>query len=64
MSYTLSHRVSMNEELDVEARIFSTCFLKTADKTGNQIFTSREIQDVAQCTFSTLEKLFKSTKSD
>lgn len=58
---TLSHKISFNEELDVEARIFSTCFIRTLDKTGNQVFTSREVQEVAQCTFNALEKLYKKT---
>lgn len=58
---TLSNKISFNDELDVEARIFSACFIRTLDKTGDKVFTSREVQDVAQCTFNALEKLYKNT---
>lgn len=37
----VSHKISFNEELDVEARIFSACFIRTLDKNGNKVFTSR-----------------------
>ncbi len=55
----LSHRVSINEELDVEARVFSACFIKTFDSTQNKVFSSREVQKVAQCTFDALSELYK-----
>jgi hypothetical protein len=58
---TLSHKISFNEELDVEARLFSACFLRTLDKNGNKVFSTREVQEVAQCTFNALEKLYKKT---
>lgn len=51
----LSNRVSFNEELDVEARVFSACFIRTFDNTKNTVFSSREVQKVAQCTFNVLE---------
>lgn len=56
-----SHKISFNEELDVEARVFSSCFIKTFDKNGTKVFSSREVQEVAQCTFNALEKLYKKT---
>ncbi len=59
MNTVTSHKVSFNEFLDVEARIFSSCFVRTFDKTGNQVFSSKEINDVAQCTFNSLEKLYR-----
>ena len=58
---TLSHKISFNEELDVEARLFSACFIRTLDKTGTKVFTSREVQEVATCTFNALEKLYRKT---
>jgi hypothetical protein len=59
MNSTLSHKVSINEEMDVEARVFSACFIRSMDKTGNKVFSSREVQEVAQCTFNALEQLYK-----
>ena len=56
-----SNKISFNEELDVEARVFSSCFIKTFEKTGTNVFSSREVQEVAQCTFNALEKLYKKT---
>ena len=54
MSTNISHKISFNEELDVEARLFSSSFLRTLDKTGFKVFSSREVQEVAQCTFNAL----------
>ncbi len=56
---TLSARLSFNESLDIEGRLFSACFVKTLHKNGTKVFTSREIQEVAQCTFDALEKIYK-----
>ena len=56
---TLTSKISFNEELDVEGRIFSSCFVKILDKHGNKVFTSREVQEVSQCTLNKLEKLYK-----
>ncbi len=36
-----SHRISFNEDLDMEARVFSSCFIKTLDKQGTKVFSSR-----------------------
>jgi len=57
----VSHKISFNEELDVEARVFSSCYIRALDKTGNKVFSSREVQEVAQCTFNALEKLYRKT---
>lgn len=59
MSTLLSNKVSFNEELDVEARVFSACFIRTFNQTGTRVFSSREVSDVAQCTFNALEQLYK-----
>ena len=61
MSESISQRIAFNEELDVEARMFSACFLKTYEQNGNKVFTSKEVQTVAQCTFNVLEQLYKQT---
>lgn len=55
----LSTKIAFNENLDVEARYFSVCFVRTLKKNGNKVFTSREVQEVAQCTFNGLEKMYK-----
>lgn len=60
---TLTPKIAFNQELDVEARLFSSCFIKTFDKYGSKVFTSREVQEVAQCTFNSLEKVYRENKS-
>jgi hypothetical protein len=59
MSSNLTGRFAFNENLDIEARIFSACFVRTLHNNGTNVFTSREVQDVAQCTFNALEKIHK-----
>jgi hypothetical protein len=57
----LSVKLALNDSLDREAKLFSICFTKTLDKTGTKVFTSREVQEVAQCTFDELEKIYRRT---
>ena len=57
----LSVKLALNDSLDTEAKLFSICFIKTLDKTGTNVFTSREVQEVAQCTFNELEKNYRRT---
>jgi hypothetical protein len=59
---SISHTLSFDESLDLEARVFSACFSKTFNKTPNKVFTSREVQEVASCTFNELERLLKKKK--
>ena len=61
MNTSLSSGIAFNQDLDLEARIFSACFLRTIDQRRNQVFSSREVQNVAQCTFDSLENSFKKT---
>lgn len=56
---TLTTKLAFNEDLDTEGRVFSSCFIKTFNKNGTKVFTSREIQEVAQCTFDELEKMYR-----
>ncbi len=56
---TLSTKLALNDNLDTEGRFFSACFVKTLNKNGTNVFTSREVQEVAQCTFNLLEKIYK-----
>jgi len=51
---TVSNRIAFNEYLDIEARMFSSCFIKSLDKAGSKIFSSKEVQETSQCTFNQL----------
>ncbi len=56
---TLTSKLSISEDLDLEARIFSSCFVQTLGKHGSKVFTSRETQEVGQCTINQMEKFYK-----
>lgn len=52
-------QISFNQELDSEAKVFSHCFLKTINVHGNKVFSSKEVQEVSQCAFDLLEKMYR-----